>query len=70
MRSTVSVAARFAVYDDMMMSVKKNQKPPSTRPGSDLRTRTEPNHIECASARGYGLWIRYLNRPLYYNTVQ
>lgn len=42
MRSTVSVAARFAVYDDMMMSVKKNQKPPSTRPGSDLRARTEP----------------------------
>lgn len=37
-RSTVKKAARLAVYDEIMMSVKNHQTPPTMRPERDLNT--------------------------------
>jgi len=36
MRSTVRNAARFAVYDEMIMRVKNHQAEPTIRPDTDL----------------------------------
>lgn len=36
MRSTVKKAAKFAVYEDMMIRVKNHQTPPTIRPDIDL----------------------------------
>lgn len=42
MRSTVRNAARFAVYDEMMMSVKNHQMPPTILVDKALGISSEP----------------------------
>lgn len=42
MRSTVRNAARFAVYDEMIMSVKNHQMPPTILVDKALGIRSEP----------------------------
>lgn len=40
-RSTVRKAARFAVYEEMMIKVKNHQTPPTIRPDRDLLEKRE-----------------------------
>ena len=37
-RSTVKKAAKLAVYDEIMISVKNHHTPPTIRPDTDLKT--------------------------------
>ena len=46
MRSTVRNAARLAVYDEMMMSVKNHQTLPTIRPDIDLNTHARTTAIQ------------------------